>query len=98
MELDDTEVYAYNGIGDAKRSIGLYEEAITYYNKVIELSNGNSSYAYNNRGACKIGLGLYNEAIIDINKALEIYDEYTDAYNNRGTAEYNLELYKEDGN
>ena len=30
LELDDTEVYAYNGIGDAKRSMGLYEEAVNF--------------------------------------------------------------------
>ena len=47
-----------------------YKDAITDYDKVIEL-NKQYTIAYSNSGEAKEKLGLYKEAIEDYNKALK---------------------------
>jgi tetratricopeptide (TPR) repeat protein len=64
---------------------GQYDQAITDYNKAIEI-NPRYAEAYNNRGGTYSQIGQYDQAISDCTKAIEINPRYADAYNNRGNA------------
>ncbi len=60
-----------------------YDEALTDYNKAIQLEP-KFSKAYNNRGGLMRTLNKYDDAISDFNKAIELQPDYVKAYNNRG--------------
>jgi tetratricopeptide (TPR) repeat protein len=64
---------------------GQYDEAISNYNKALEI-NPRYASAYYNRGIAYGEKGQYNEEISDYNKALEINPKSADAYCNRGIA------------
>ena len=49
-----------------------YQEAIYYYQKVIELNDEDSSYCMFQIGACKYFLGEYQEAIDNYKTAIEL--------------------------
>ncbi|MGR3309402.1 MAG: tetratricopeptide repeat protein [Candidatus Brocadiales bacterium] len=69
--------------GDALLHSGKYEEAITCYDKAIEI-NPRFANTFYNRGLAYYGKGKYDRAILDYNKALEINPRFTEAYYNRG--------------
>ncbi|MGA2468126.1 MAG: tetratricopeptide repeat protein, partial [Thermodesulfobacteriota bacterium] len=75
----------YNNRGMAYRDKGQYDQAISDFNKALEI-NSKYAYAYNNRGMAYRDKGQYDQAISDYNKALEINPKYAYAYNNRGIA------------
>ncbi|MCK9614063.1 MAG: tetratricopeptide repeat protein [Candidatus Omnitrophica bacterium] len=64
-----------------------YDEAITEYNKAIEL-NPNYAEAYNNRGVAYNVKGSYDQAISDFTRAIEINPSYAEAYYDRAVAYY----------
>ena len=80
-ESRDAEFYNSRGIAYGEK--GQYDEAISDYNKALEI---NQSYAeaYRNRGNAYFYKRQYDQAISDYNKALEINPKYAKAYNNRG--------------
>lgn len=74
---------AFYNIGTAKYELKIYDEAIEYLNKAIEL-NPNNSEAYNNRGILRRQLKYYEEALKDYDKAIELNPNKAEFYNNRG--------------
>ena len=67
---------------------GNYEDAITYYTKVLKV-NPKDAISYNNRGLAWGKKGDYDNAIADFTKAVEIDPQFADAYKNRGIVYYN---------
>ena len=80
--------------GNESHALGNYKEAITDYDKAIEL-NPEYAEAYNNRGLAKFNLGKYKEAIKDYDKAIELNPKYAKAHNNRGFVNLALKKYDE---
>ena len=62
---------------------GLYEEAIAYLDKAIQLAPDDAG-AYLKRGVSYKELGEYQNAINDYTMAIQIDPDYADAYNGRG--------------
>ncbi len=75
-------------------NLGRYREAITNYNKALEI-NSDCHYAWNNRGNALYNLGRYREALASYDKAIEIQPDYHYAWNGRGNALKDLGRYKE---
>lgn len=80
---------AWSNRGNARVSQNKLEEAITDYNKAIELAP-TATDPYLNRGTALEGLGKWDSAIVDYNHVLEIDPKDAMAYNNRGNAEAGL--------
>jgi len=78
-ELKDAKLY--NNRGAAYGEKGQYDQAISEFNKAIEI-NTRYSKAYNNRGIVYRRKGQYDRAISDFNKAIEINPLDAEAYNN----------------
>ena len=86
-----------------QHSTTLYEEAVIYLDKAIQLNPG-SSLSYYKRGTVKSQLGLlkideddltegqkhYRDAIIDYTKAIKLCLDYDSAYNNRAYAKFHF--------
>lgn len=66
---------------------GEYDQAISEFNKALEI-NPKDSGAYKNRGAAYMNKRQYDQAISDYTKALEINPKDAEAYNIRGRAYY----------
>ncbi len=80
-DLNDADAYLNRGIVYQRK--GQYDQAISDYNKALEI-NPRFAKAYNNRGLAYKKKGKYDQAISDYNKALEINPRYADAYLHRG--------------
>ena len=87
-------IQVINILGAAFLKQNKYHEAITFYNKAIEL-NPNYADAYNNRGIVFKDIEKYHEALSDYNKAIELNLNHVDAYNNRGNIFKDLAKYQE---
>jgi len=73
---------AYKGGLDAS-SQGLITEAISHFDKAIQLEPDTAVY-YRNRGVAHNKLGQYETAIADYTKAIQLDPEYALAFYNRG--------------
>jgi tetratricopeptide (TPR) repeat protein len=71
----------YNNRGAAYGEKGQYDQAISDFNKAIEI-NPRYNKAYNNRGIVYRLKGQYDQAISDFNKAIVINPLDAEAYNN----------------
>jgi tetratricopeptide (TPR) repeat protein len=71
--------------GKALADMGNASEALTYYNRAIEL-NPRFYAAYYNRGNAKLNLGDYERAVADYEKALKINPYLSDGHYNLGDA------------
>jgi lipoprotein NlpI len=76
---------AYNNRGIANKAKGNYNQAISDYDRAIEL-NREYANAYNNRGVVHYAIGNLDQAISDYNKAIELNPKHVNAYSNRGLA------------
>ena len=83
---DHIRAYAYHVQGQAKHNANHYHEAITYYDKAIQL-NSETLYTYYKRGNAKDALGDYEGAIADFDKAIQLNPEEFDIYRERGSSE-----------
>src|SRR4030042_768531 len=72
----DAHYYFEQGIEYYKT--GQYDNALSDYNKALEI-NPNYAEAYYNRGTTYGKKGQYDNAISDFNKALEINPKFTEA-------------------
>ncbi|MCX5696304.1 MAG: tetratricopeptide repeat protein [Candidatus Omnitrophica bacterium] len=79
------EATAYKNRGVAYRDQGNFTQAISDYNRAIEL-NPNDADPYNNRGVVYRDQGNFTQAISDYNRAIELKPNYADAYYNRALA------------
>ncbi len=75
-------------------SRGEYDQAISEFNKALEINSQNSE-AYKNRGTAYMKKGQYDQAISDYTKVLEINPKDAEVYNIRGRAYYFEGKYKE---
>ncbi|MGD9673462.1 MAG: tetratricopeptide repeat protein [Candidatus Nitrosocosmicus sp.] len=73
---------------------GNYDEAITYYDKVLAI-DPNDVYALGNKGGALFNLGKYDEAITYYDKVLVIDPNDVYALGNKGGALFNLGKYDE---
>jgi tetratricopeptide (TPR) repeat protein len=71
----------YNNRGNAYAKKGQYDQAISDFNRAIEI-NPRYTMAYNNRGIVYRIKGRYDQAISDFNKAIGINPLDPEAYNN----------------
>lgn len=79
--------FYYRERADDFRLMKNYPEAISNYNKTLEL-DPNDRVAYNNRGHLFQELKQYNEAISDFSKVIELDPTDRNGYNNRGVIYY----------
>ncbi|GAA4836063.1 tetratricopeptide repeat protein [Algivirga pacifica] len=78
-----------NAQGNALITEGKTEEAITYYNRAIQLKPNNWVYLDNRAGA-KLQNGDLYGALVDIEKALELNPNYLNAINHRGVIKHKM--------
>jgi|GEM_PF-7021619 len=89
----DAGVFAdFIGVELDKR--GLYQEALTFFDKALEI-DPKYTYAWNNKGVALYNLGRNEEEIACYEKALEIDPKYTHAWYNKGGALDKLGRYEE---
>ena len=75
-------------------NIRKFEDAISDYNKLIEL-NPNSAFLYYSRGKANVHLEQYEDAVRDYNAAIRINPNYAEVYLDRGKANVHLEQYED---
>jgi tetratricopeptide (TPR) repeat protein len=80
--------------GNSLSVSGQYEEAITFYDKILAIDPNDVNALYN-KGMSLDNLGQYQEAITYYDKALAIDPNYDYALNNKGVTLYNLGQYQE---
>jgi len=81
-------------IGNAFNSLDLSQEALTSYDKAIELKPDHYE-AWNNQGNMLWNLERYEEALTSYDKAIELKPDYHEAWSHHGDALRNLERYEE---
>jgi tetratricopeptide (TPR) repeat protein len=86
-QIENNRAYRYYNVGQ-------YAEAISYYNRAVEL-NPRYAEAYNNRGIALAKLGRLDEALASYNTAIEINSGFVEAYYNRGVANMKSGSYAE---
>src|SRR5699024_4160756 len=82
-KLQQMTVWDFKRQGDRYYNSGEYENAIKYYDKVIELRS--TAGAYYDRGSTYTELGEEDKALLDFDKAIELNPNYADAYYDRGS-------------
>ena len=80
VKLEPNYYFAYMGLGRNCAEIDLYDKAIYYFNKAIELGPDDYSSGYSFRAECYFKLGNYRRAANDIVTALDI-DHDSKAWN-----------------
>jgi tetratricopeptide (TPR) repeat protein len=91
---DDSSITDLLDKGNSLFTEGRYEEAIQYYDKVLEIEP-NDVYVLYNKGNAFYSLGNYTEAIQYFDKALEIEPRLVEALTNKGLALADLGKYQE---
>ena len=76
---------AHNNLGNALLKMGSVEEAITHYQKALQI-NPDYAKAHNNLGIALLQKGSVEEAITHYQKALQINPDYAEACYNLGNA------------
>jgi len=76
---------AYNNRGDGYAEQGNIQQAISDFNKAIQI-DPNYADAYYNRGNAYLDQGNIQPAIFNYDRAIEINPNYAKAYNRRGNA------------
>lgn len=90
--IDDRSV-PFTREGNLHLLKGEFEQAITLYEKALELNPGDTE-AYLNRGqAYAVGKGEYDLALSDYNKAIAINPDYAEAYYHRAKLFKQKEFY-----
>jgi len=88
IKINPTEnltAYEWFSRGYESYTLKLYNKAIKYYTKAIEI-NPKLAEAFNNRGIAYSEKGLYTKAIEDYTKATQINPKDAEVYYNRGLA------------
>jgi tetratricopeptide (TPR) repeat protein len=98
----------YHEIGCAKDNLGKYKEAITFYERSLEIykktlppNHPKFASTYDNIGVVYDNMGNYSKALSYYEKALEIrqqlvppnHPDLADSYNNIGNVYYNMHEY-----
>ena len=85
---------AWLGRGYALGNLGRYKEAISSYDKALEINPDNNLPWYN-RGVALSNLGRHEEAIASYERALKINSDDDSAWNNHGVALGNWDRWEE---
>ena len=72
---DPIRAYAYHVQGKFKYDAGHYQEAITNFDKAVQL-NPENLHTYYRRGEAKATLGEHEAAIADFDKAIQLYPQF----------------------
>jgi tetratricopeptide (TPR) repeat protein len=91
---DNLQTICQIHISIALSDLGENEEAIDYYDKVLNV-NPNHTTSLNNKGIALNDLGKHGEAITYYDRILAIDQNDTSALNDKGLALYNLGKYEE---
>ncbi len=81
---------AYSNRGKLLLEEKKYEEALSDFNKAVEL-DPNFAQVYNNRGALLMDLNRYEESKKDFDRAVALQPQFAFAYNNRGMLMHKME-------
>ncbi|WP_353930331.1 tetratricopeptide repeat protein [Okeanomitos corallinicola TIOX110] len=92
FQLNQHEIWNKRGI--SLDNLGKYEEAISSYDKAVEIKS-DFHQVWNNRGISLNNLGKYEEAISSYDKAVEIKPDLHLAWYNRGISLHKLGRYEE---
>jgi len=87
LKFSPNSPYVYHDRGFALTERGNYQQAISVFNKAIQISSDNAfilSLSYSSRGYTLYLQGDFESALIDTNKALSINPSNNNAYYNRG--------------
>lgn len=87
--MNQRDAESYFNLGNDYYDKGLYDQAISEYNKALEI-NPMFGYAWNNEGVALYKLGRLEEAIACYDKALEIDVRFAQPWHNKGLALYTL--------
>jgi tetratricopeptide (TPR) repeat protein len=105
---DIDKALSYHHIGWAKKDKGEYKEALSYYEKALEIrqqslppNHPNLAASYNNIGTVYKNMGEYSKALSYYEKALEIrqrslppnHPDLASSYNNIGNVYYSMGEY-----
>ena len=72
IEINPKNQFAYIALGTFYGRFGYFEEALGYYNKAEECTDGTDEQLYNSRAEIKVNLKNYSGAIEDLRKAKTI--------------------------
>ena len=84
IDLDELYISAYLSIGDVYIKLNRFTEALTIFNKLINLSALKFPAAYSKRGEIYLGMNDYNKAAKEMEIAIALEPNYAEAYNNLG--------------
>ncbi|NOR44642.1 MAG: tetratricopeptide repeat protein [Candidatus Delongbacteria bacterium] len=84
IDLDKLYISAYLSIGDVYIKLFRFAEALTIFNKLINLSALRFPAAYSKRGEIYLGMNDYNKAAKEMEIAIALEPNYAEAYNNLG--------------
>lgn len=87
------DLIALNNLGNIYVEKGMYEEALKYYQAVIEQAPDSALDVYFNMGNLFVELRQYGNAIQAYQKALEVDPQDVDAYTNLGGVWMALQMY-----
>ncbi len=79
-------------LGDSALSMENYAEAISFYDKDLEMNGGKDS-TYFLRGFAKARLKLYSAALLDYNEALRLSPQFDMVYYNRAFVKIQIKQY-----
>ena len=80
LEIDPKFHYAWNGLGNALKDLGCYNEAIAACDKALEITGDQSREAWVNRGWAFLNSGRYIEAIQNWDEGLQKYQSSNPDY------------------
>ena len=81
------ELSAYNNRGYTRILLGNYKQAISDFDRAIEVGSA-EAYAYNNRGFAYLRLGQLSKALADIKHSLQLDPDNAYAHRNLGIYYY----------
>ena len=94
LKINAINAIVYNNRGTVLQELKRFEEALTSYDRAIELKSDYAD-AYSNRGNSLIKLKRVEEALSSYETAIEIKSDYAEAYLNRGLALIELKRFVE---
>ena len=81
--MEPNNIYALYNIGYTKSIWGQYSEALSCFDKVIEISP-EFALSYNERGWVKMKMGSLEDGLQDVQQALQLDETISEAYRNLG--------------
>lgn len=94
LKADESDFNIWNFLGIINLNICSFEEAIYFFNKVIEYYDSHTEAHYN-LGLCHQALHNYREAVFHYEKAISLNNLHADALNNLGAVLVKLNRYEE---